>query len=466
MNKLGITLEDLFNLSTSVIYNPDVYNTSNNISIDSRTIKKNSIYVALKGEIFDGHSFVKEAVKKHANAVIINENKLNEFDSVNSTIVTVNNTLKAYGELATIRKNKLDAKVISITGSAGKTSTKEILSVLLSEKYKVHKTSANNNNHVGVPLTILSAPKSTEVLVLEHGTNHFNETEFTAGIAEPDIALITNIGDSHLEFFVNREGVYNEKSALLLAAQKNKGTVLINYDDPILKKNSGKFLNKVTYGFKGKVDIKGKILGLSAEGKSEIRIEYKNIKITVVIPLLGEANAKNYLAACSIALALGLTKKQILNASPKIKSIKGRLEIYNQKDKMIIDDTYNSSPDSMKNAVSVLNNISKYKRKILIAGDMFELGKQSKLLHESLSAELMKSKITDFYTIGKMMKHLSVKVSSKRINKKHFFTRESLAGFLTKQDFSKSVILVKGSRGMKMEDFLKTIINQKPVRLQ
>ncbi|KAB2843635.1 MAG: UDP-N-acetylmuramoyl-tripeptide--D-alanyl-D-alanine ligase, partial [Melioribacteraceae bacterium] len=170
MSKLGITIEDLFNLSTAVIYNPDVYKTSNYVSIDSRSIKKNSIYVAIKGEKLDGHNFVKDAVNKGANAVIINKNLLSDFDSVDKTIVTVEDTVKAYGELATVRKNKLGAKIISITGSAGKTSTKEMIAEILSEKYNVHKTSANNNNHIGVSLTILTAPENTEVLVLEHGT--------------------------------------------------------------------------------------------------------------------------------------------------------------------------------------------------------------------------------------------------------------------------------------------------------
>lgn len=460
MNKLGITIEDLFNLSTAVIYNPDVYRTSNYVSIDSRTIKKNSIYVAIKGERFDGHNFVKDAVKKGAGAVIINEKKLKHFDLIDTPIITVKDTVKAYGELATIRKNKLGAKVISITGSAGKTTTKEMIAVLLSEKFNVHKTVANNNNHIGVPLTILTAPGKTEVFVLEHGTNHFNETKFTADIAQPDIALITNIGDSHLEFLKNRAGVYKEKAALFNAAVENNGLIIINNDDPVLKKESKKFKNKITYGFKGNVDVKGKILGFTEEGQTKIKITYKNKNIETVLPVIGEAAAKNFLASCAASLILSLTKEQILTASKKIKAVKGRLKVTKKKDFMIIDDTYNSSPDSMKNAVSLLNKISKYKRKILIAGDMFELGKSAKTMHESLSEEIIKSKITGLYTIGKMMKYMSVKTEKKLKNTKHFQTRKSLINFLTKEDFSSSAVLVKGSRGMNMEEFLQTIINR------
>lgn len=460
MSKLGITIEDLFNLSTAVIYNPDVYKTSNYVSIDSRSIRKNSIYVAIKGEKLDGHNFGKDAVNKGANAIIINKKYLKDFDSVDKTIITVEDTLKAYGELATIRKNKLGAKIISITGSAGKTSTKEMISAMLSEKYNVHKTAANNNNHIGVPLTILSAPENAEVLVLEHGTNHFNETKFTADIAQPDVALITNIGDSHLEFLINRAGVYKEKSALFNAAVNNNGLVIINNDDPILKKESKNYKNKITYGFKGSVDVKGKILGCTEEGQTKIKVTYKNKNVETVLPVIGEAAAKNFLSACVIAFVMGLSKQQILNASKKLEAVHGRLEVTKKKELMIINDTYNSSPDSMKNAITLLNKISKYKRKVLIAGDMFELGNSAKTLHESLSAEIIKNKITDLYTIGKLTKFMSAKVSHKLKNTKHFQTRESLMNFLTKENFSDSVILVKGSRGMKMEEFLQILINR------
>lgn len=460
MSKLGITLEDLFNLSTAVIYNPDVYRTSKYVSIDSRKIKKNSIYVAIKGERFDGHNFVKDAVKKGAETIIINKNKLKDFDSVNKTIVTVEDTVKAYGELATERRRNLGAAIISLTGSAGKTTTKEMLAVLLREKYRVFKTEANNNNHIGVPLTLLSAPGNTETVVLEHGTNHFNEIKYTADIAEPDYALITNIGDSHLEFLKNRDGVLKEKSALLDAAVNNHGKVFINTDDPVLKRESKKYSDKITFGFKDKADVKGKILGYTAYGHTIIKVEYKTKTIETVLPVMGEAAAKNFLAACAVCFSLKLTKRDIMRGAAKIKSVKGRLQPINRKDMLIIDDTYNSSPDSMKNAVLLLKKISKFKRKILIAGDMFELGRNGKKLHENLSEELIKNKITDLYTTGKLMKNLSAKVSNKINNVKHFQTRNALSYFLMKEDLRNSVILVKGSRGMKMEEFLQTIIDK------
>ncbi|MEW6701872.1 MAG: Mur ligase family protein, partial [Bacteroidota bacterium] len=269
MGKIKITIEDLFNIPTAVIYNPDVYKPLSSVVIDSRKVKKGCLFVAIEGEKFDGHDFVFDAVKKGASTVVIDKKKLGnlslrekKFGSLEITLVAVNDTTKAYGDIAKIWRNKLSAKVISITGSNGKTGVKEIIATLLEEKYgcqKVVRTEANNNNHIGVPLTILSANEKCEALILEQGTNHFKEIEYTAKISQPDFALITNIGDSHLEFLKNRENVYKEKSALFDETEKHGGVVFLNMDDPIISRNAKNYKNTITFGFKGKVDVKGKV---------------------------------------------------------------------------------------------------------------------------------------------------------------------------------------------------------------
>ena len=241
---MKINLTDIFNLKNSVIYNPDNFKAVSKVSIDSRTIKANSIYVALKGNKFDGHNFVKEAVSKGAIAIIINKNRLTSFDNLNCTIITVPNTTIAYGELAQKFRNKFNGKLISITGSNGKTTTKEILATILSEKFKTNKTLANNNNHIGVPKTIFSIKKGTEVLVLEHGTNHFGEIDYTANIAKPNYAVITNIGDSHLEYLIDTNGVYKEKSSLFNETLSNGGTIFVNTDDAKIKSETKKTKNR------------------------------------------------------------------------------------------------------------------------------------------------------------------------------------------------------------------------------
>ena len=262
----------MFNLPTSVIYSPDNYKSASGASIDTRTIKRGELFIALKGEHFDGHDFVNEAVKIGANAVVINEEKYSEFENLSVPVITVKDTTIALGDLAEIWREKLTAKIIGITGSSGKTTTKEILASLLSMKYKVNKTVANNNNHIGVPLTILSTNNSHEVLVAELGSNHFGEISYSANILQPDYALITNIGDSHLEFLENRNGVLKEKVSLFEATLSRKGYLFVNNDDKMLKKIFPKYLNRISFGFSKNSDVKGKILSCSDMGNVNLEI--------------------------------------------------------------------------------------------------------------------------------------------------------------------------------------------------
>ncbi len=457
MAKIKITIEDLFDLHGAVIYNPDEYNDAYSVSIDSRRVKKNSIFVAIKGERFDGHSFIKEATKNGAGTIIINKKYFKRFSSLSSTIVTVDDTIKAYGELAKVWRKKLSAKVISLTGSNGKTSTKEMIATLLSEKYLVVKSEANNNNHIGVPLTIFSANEKTQVLILEHGTNHFNEIVYTAKIAQPDFALITNIGNTHLEFLNSKDGVYKEKSYLLHETESSGGKVLINFDDPILRRNSKKFKRKISYGFSKNADIKGDIIGFTVDGRTKIAVKNGHKKIETLLPVYGLSNAKNLLAAYVVAIKLGMTKKEIYKGIKKLKTINNRLNVKKKKKSILINDTYNSNPDSVKGALELIENIKIYDHKILIMGDMFELGSKSKKLHEELSKFIKKKSLTDIYLIGKYMSYLNKKLGKSKINSKHFSSRESLKKFLGNNTFSESVVLVKGSRGMHMEEFYEII---------
>ncbi|MFC2134520.1 UDP-N-acetylmuramoyl-tripeptide--D-alanyl-D-alanine ligase [Bacteroidota bacterium] len=455
-----VTIEDLFNMPTAVIYNPDGYKPARYVSIDSRNIKKNSIFFAIKGDNFDGHVFVKEAVKKGAAAVVINRRKLKNFDSIRIPIITVDDTAKAYGDLAKTWREKLNAKVVSLTGSNGKTTTKEILATLLSEKYKVVKTEDNNNNHIGVPLTIFSANEKTEVLVLEHGTNHFNEIEYTAKIARPDFAFITNIGNAHLEFLKSKEGVFNEKSSLLNETDLCGGKALINVDDPLLRGAGKNFKNRVTFGFTRNPDVKGEILGYTIDGRTKISIKNGHKNLETVLPIYGASNATNFLPAYVVAIKLGMTKKEINTAVNKLAGLNGRLKVIKKRKMILIDDTYNSSPESVKSGIDLVRNIKLHDRKILILGDMFELGFKSKKLHESLSDFISKNEISDVYLIGKYMKHLNSKLIKSQVNSRHCGTRKSLKDLLMKNNFEDSVVLVKGSRGMHMEDFLQIIANK------
>lgn len=461
MKKIHLNIEDIFNIPTAVIYNPDMFKSIYHVSINSRNIKKNSLFIAIKGERFDGHDFINEVVKRGASAIVINEKKFKKINDLEIPVITVKDTTLALGEIAKLWRAKLKTKIIGITGSAGKTTTKEILAALLSEKFKVNKTVANNNNHIGVPLTILSTNEKHQVLVAELGTNHFGEIPYSAVIASPDLALITNIGDSHLEYLKNRNGVFKEKSALFNETLKRTGKVFINNDDKILKEFGKTVKGKVTFALKEKADYKAIIKGYDKFAKPQIEIGNKKKSFVATLPLSGEKNVLNFTAAFAIASELGLTNSQIQKAVKKIKSYNKRLEIKNYKTFTLIDDTYNANPDSMKSALEILDKIESRKKKIAVLGDMFELGSESKLKHIALASFINKTNVDEVYSIGKMMKLMNQKLNKKIKVQKHFADREMLKRFLKSLDINNSAILIKGSRGMKMEEFVSIIESTK-----
>ena len=457
MKKVLLNIEDIFNIPDAVIYEPDDLKNIYHVSIDSRIIKKNTLFIAIKGKRFDGHDFVKNAIRKGAAAVLINKSQLKKFEDIKVPIVTVKNTTIALGTVAKIWRKKLRAKVIGITGSSGKTTIKNMLAEILSEKYSVNKTLANNNNHIGVPLTILNTNESHDVLVAELGTNHFGEIPYTSKILSPDYGLITNIGDSHLEYLKNRNGVWKEKSALLDATIENAGKVFLNYDDPIIKAKHSRKGKRISFGFNGKVDVKGKIKSFNDEGLTQIEIIHNKKTSLFNLPVHGEQSAKNFLACSAVAFDIGLSSSQIKKSLKRLKDTPGRLDVQKYKNFILIDDTYNANPDSTKAAIRLMGRIKTFEKKILFLGDMLELGQDSIKLHEQLEKVIIESEIDEVYTIGPKMNYLSKKLKQKKILAKHFRLRKLLINQIDKILFDDAVILVKGSRGMKMEEFVSEI---------
>ncbi len=452
MKKIKLTLHDFFNLPDAEIFNPDKFRDITSVSIDSRSIRKNCLFIAIKGERFDGHDFVEDVVRKKVSAVMINKNQLKRFINLEIPFITVKDTTKSLADVASVWRDKLNAIIIGITGSAGKTTTKEILATLLSVRYNVNKTVANNNNHIGVPITLLSTKAKHQIAVIEHGTNHFGEIKYTANISKPDFAIITNIGNSHLEFLLDRKGVLKEKSALLKVTAKLGGLVFINKDDDLLADYGRFFKNKITFGFNSNCDYKGRVADIDKLGRITIEILYHKKKFKAKLPISGEQNAKNFLAAFAIAKELKLTDKQILKGLKKIKPASKRLEIKKFNDTIIINDSYNANPDSMKASLMLLSRIKPTYKKIALLGDMFELGKQAKNLHQAIGKFINELKIDEVYTVGKLSENIHKAMNGRVPVKKHYNEKSSLLKALKSADFRKSVVLIKGSRGMKMEE--------------
>lgn len=452
MKKIKLTLNDFFNLPDAEIFNPDKFKDITNVSIDSRKIGKNCLFIAIKGERFDGHDFVNEVVMKNASAVMINKSQLKRFSNLEIPFITVKDTTKSLGDVASVWRDKLNAKIIGITGSVGKTTTKEMLAAILSVKYRVNKTTSNNNNHIGVPLTLLATKAKHQIAVVEHGTNHFGEIKYSARISRPDLAVITNIGYSHIEFLKDRNGVLKEKSELLKITFKNGGKVFINNDDVLLRKFGRRLKRKITFGFDNRSDYQAKLVEIDKLGRPTVEIKYSKNLFRARLPLAGEQNAKNFLAAFAIAKELRLSDKQILNGLKKIKSVGKRLEIKKFSETIIINDSYNANPDSMKASLNLLSKMKPSYRKIAILGDMFELGAQSKKLHKEIGQFINELKLNEVYTVGKFSKEIFGQLNGRVPVKKHFIEKSSLIKSLKKSSLKKSVILIKGSRGMKMEE--------------
>jgi UDP-N-acetylmuramoyl-tripeptide--D-alanyl-D-alanine ligase len=457
IDEIKITIDDLFELPNAAVYNSDLYKPVSRVSIDSRNIKKNSLFVAVKGNKFDGHSFICDAINAGASTIIIDENRAEKYRDLNIPVVTVKDTTIALGDLAKVWRSKLNTKIIAISGSAGKTTTKEILAAILEGKYKINKTTGNNNNHIGVPLTLLSTTNEYDFLILELGTNHFGEIAYTANIAQPDYAIITNIGSSHLEYLKNKKGVLTEKAALFETTAARNGTVFINNDDIYLSKTMRDYTKRVTFGFESVSDVKGAVIDFDDMGRPVIEISYKDLNFQQQFNMYGEQSAKNFLAAAAVALKLGLNKKEISAGVAKFKSVDKRLNIKTFKKFILVDDTYNANPESMRYAIELLPMIKGYKKKIAVLGDMFELGEESAKLHSELGRIIKRNKIDLTVSIGESMKNLDSELKKLKVESIHFDSREELAGYLSSFNFSGSVVLVKGSRGMKMEEYIKII---------
>lgn len=432
------------------------------ISIDSRTIKKNEAFVAIKGNKFDGHDFIEEAIKKGANCIMGEARLISDVttDTADNTkrpiLIETPDTTKALGDIARFNRRKFDIPVIAVTGSNGKTTTKEMIAWVLSKKYNVLKNEGTKNNHIGLPLALLNLNRRHDMAVLEIGTNHFGEIDYLAGICQPNIGIITNIGPVHLEFFKDLAGVFKEKYRLIENLKKPRIAVL-NADDDLLRSRFARGVRPFILGFsiQKRSDFSASDIRYSQE-KIEFRINSK-YKFTLHTP--GHYNIYNALAAIAVARLFGMEYSEISSSLAAFDFPQGRLKVIELNNVRFIDDTYNSNPVSLKQALDALDNLKTRGRKILVMGDMLELGSYKKLFHSKVGRRAVK--VCDvFITVGELSKFSAKSARAARLNNKGIFTCDSCQEardilfnklFLRKGD----VVLVKGSRAMRMEEVFK-----------
>lgn len=410
------------------------------VCIDTRKIKSNCLFVAIKGEKFDANTFAKEALDKGARYVLID----NQEFYIDQRTIFVEDSLKSLQALAQFHRKYLNLPVIALTGSNGKTTTKELINVVLSKKYITNATLGNYNNHIGVPLTLLSFNKDTQIGIVEMGANHQKEIEFLCEIAQPDYGYITNFGKAHLEGFGGVEGVIKGKSELYNYLQSNQKTAFVNADDAIQVQKT-QTINRVTFS---QHTSTSNIIFKNIEAKPFVKIIYDDI--TINSQLIGLYNASNICVAITIGLYFKIDKNLIKQAIENYIPDNNRSQIMTKNSHEIVLDAYNANPSSMKLALENFLELEK-KNKMVIIGDMFELGDESLLEHKSI-VDFLKQSNQDFtaYLIGNDFFANSV-ISN---NLKFYKTFESFSTEFIKHKIQNHTILIKGSRGMALERVL------------
>lgn len=408
------------------------YFQAGNISIDSRKIEKGTIFFAFSGENFDAAIKAEDAIRNGAAAVIVEKK---EYENIDKKIFYVPSTLDFLQNLALFHRRQLQIPVIGLTGSNGKTTTKELISSVLARKYKTQYTFGNLNNHIGVPLTLLSITKEHEIAVIEMGANHQKEIELLCSLAEPNIGYITNFGKAHLEGFGGFEGVIKGKSELYDYLKENNQTILVNEADEIQREKTKNYLKKITFGADDSQYYFEKFIENNLVG-----ITYKGQKIQS--NLTGDYNFTNICAAVSLGLHFDIDFEEIKAAIENYKPTNMRSQVVEKNGKTLVLDTYNANPSSM--ALS-LNNFSQFTgSKTVIIGDMLELGEESITEHQKIWELAQSLNLDEIITVGSIFKQVNP-------SEKSFKNTDELIEYLKQNPLKNKNILLKGSRGIALE---------------
>lgn len=429
------------------------------VSTDTRKIKKGELFLAIKGGKFDGHSFILDAVSKGAGGVLVQEGGItNEnFKLPDISFISVNDSVKALGDIGNFHRSRFNIPIIGITGSNGKTTVKEMIGSILNKKFNTLKNFGTENNNIGVPLTLMRLNSEHNIAVLEMGTNHLGEIRRLSEIARPTIAVITNIGPSHLEYLKDIDTVFKAKMEILEHMDKN-AKLILNADDECLKKIKTD-LKTVWFGFNKEADFHADKINMGPDG-----INFRlNGKWDISLGVLGRHNVYNALGAIACAWDFGVSIEEIIDALKEFRVPNMRMEVKRFGDIKIINDTYNANPQSMKQAIEALRDMTTEGRKVLIAGDMLELGTFSGRFHHLVGKQAAESGIDLIVAVGKLAEHVAKGAQEAGMSEKKIKlcavtkeAREKVANLVKKGD----TILIKGSRAMRMEEIVGDLESQ------
>ena len=415
----------------------DYFKDSTGVVTDSRKLIQDCLFIALRGENFDGNQFAETAIEKGAKYALVDRP---EIALKNERLILVEDTLQSLQELAKYHRKKIKAKIIGLTGSNGKTTTKELINSVLSKKFNTKTTLGNFNNHIGVPLTLLEFDEDTEIGIIEMGANHQKEIDFLCQLAQPELGLITNFGQAHLQGFGGIEGVITGKSEIYEYLSQTGGTIILNIDDPLQRKWMS---YDPHYTFGEHTDANCRLEYLKRKYKPlALNLEDQ----TIESQLYGEYNFSNMGAAVALGKFFGLSLEQIRSGISSYQSTNNRSQRIEKDNNKIILDAYNANPSSMKASISSFIN-NKRNKGVVILGDMFELGKFTQQAHQQIIEQLESTQIERILLVGKYF--FKTQSSDPRLSR--FESLEEIKNYLSQNPIENSDILIKGSRGMTME---------------
>ena len=420
-----------------------IFLNAHEITTDTRNIIPGSMFFALKGENFDGNKFAEKALNEGCSYAVIDDVRIENDDE---RYILVDNVLNALQQLARYHRKKFNIPILAITGSNGKTTTKELVSAILERKYKLVSTHGNFNNHIGVPLTLLRLRKETEIGIIEMGANHSGEISELCQLAEPTHGIITNIGHAHIEGFGSFENVVKAKAELYTWLRENNGVVFQNANDEILKGLNHPEDELVSY-----YATAGNASGFSVIGADpylEVIWKYNNSEILLKTELFGTYNLENLVAAITIGLYFKVGDKEIKLGTESFSPGDNRSQVFKTYENTLILDAYNANPTSMKAAIADFLKISA-SRKIIILGDMFELGKDSLEQHKKIVAFLESTNHLKAYVVGKMFSKASAGT-----HLTSFAELDEAIRYFMSHPIHSSTILLKGSRMMNLEKLI------------
>jgi UDP-N-acetylmuramoyl-tripeptide--D-alanyl-D-alanine ligase len=428
------------------------------ISTDSRALEQDDLFVALIGERFDGHDFIPQAVKRGASGLVVSKDV---GDSPVKDIVLVDDTLQALGDIARLYRKMFDIPLVGITGSNGKTTTKDMAASVLSSKYQVLKNEGNLNNAIGVPMTLFRLSQAHEIAIIEMGTGSPGEMSHLVEIAQPDVAVVTNIGPTHLEFFGSVDAVAIEKGLLVQAAS----SAVLNADDPRAVRMRDLVNGRVVLFGLEKARLTGDHvlaadIGQGQYGRPEFTLVTSQESIRVHLPSLGKHNIYNALAAASVGILFNIPLDGIKNGLELYEGTSMRMQEVILDGVRIIDDTYNSNPVSLRAAVDFLSQLECDGKRIAVIGDMLELGEQSDELHREAGSFIASSRVSTLVTVGDKASRIAEGALSDGFSGDSVFicgSNSEAAESLRKIMGSGDIVLIKGSRGMKMEEIVESL---------